>query len=267
VDIVGTAVALSWLRPSRVTARRVPLGGGMVKTAHGMLPVPAPATLELLKGAEVEAGGEFELTTPTGAAILAASVGKYCELPPMKIAGVGWGAGDRELHDRPNLLRVVVGHPSEQVVEQESLSVIEANLDDMNPELSEPLMEALFAAGALDVWFAPIVMKKGRPALMVGALCESAKRDEVVKACLRESSTIGVRHHAVARTVLARRFVEVDTPFGKIPIKVAGEDEQVINAAPEYDACRRAAKEHGVPVKQVYAAALSAFFPSYNRPR
>jgi hypothetical protein len=267
VDIVGAAAALAWLEPSRITARRVPLGGGTVKTAHGVLPVPAPATLELLKGAEVEAGGDHELTTPTGAAILAASVSAYCELPPMTIAGVGWGAGDRHLHDRPNLLRVVVGQPAERVVVQESLSVIEANLDDMNPELSEPLMEALFAAGALDVWFAPIVMKKGRPALLVGALCEQAKRDQVVRACLRESSTIGVRHYAVERSVLARRFVEVETPFGKIPIKVAGEGAEVWNAAPEYEACRRAAAEHGVPVKQVYAAALSAFFPSYNRPR
>ena len=134
--------------------------------------MPAPATLELLAGAEVEAGGDTELTTPTGAAILAASVTAYGPLPPMKVVGVGWGAGDRELPDRPNLLRVVAGVRAEMAdAAQDEVAVVEANVDDMNPELCEPLLEALFAAGALDAWFTPIVMKKSRPALTVAALC------------------------------------------------------------------------------------------------
>ena len=259
VDIVGAAAALAWLRPSRVTSRRVPLGGGSVDTAHGRLPVPAPATLELLAGAEVEAGGETELTTPTGAGILAASVSGYGVMPPLRVVGVGWGAGDRELADRPNLLRVVAGVPAGAASITDEVAVVEANIDDMNPELCEPLLEALFAAGAVDAWFTPIVMKKSRPALTVAALCPPALRDAVAAALLRESTTIGVRFSSHARMVLPRRIVDVDTPWGKVPVKVAGEGENV-NAAPEYEACRALAVAAGVPVKRVYLAALAAFF-------
>jgi uncharacterized protein (TIGR00299 family) protein len=258
VDIVGAAAALAWLRPSRVTSRRVPLGGGTVDTAHGRLPVPAPATLELLAGAEVEAGGDTELTTPTGAGILAASVTGYGVMPPMRVLGVGWGAGDRELQDRPNLLRVVAGVRA-ATEETDEVAVVEANIDDMNPELCEPLLDALFAAGAVDAWFAPIVMKKSRPALTVAALCPPSAREAVAAAILRESTTIGVRFSTRQRTVLPRRMVDVDTPWGTVPVKVAG-DGEAANAAPEYEACRKLAQAAGVPVKRVYLAALAAFF-------
>ena len=258
VDIVGTAAALAWLQPSRITSRRVPLGGGTVETAHGRLPVPAPATLELLAGAEVEAGGDSELTTPTGAGILAACVTRYGDLPPLRIVGVGWGAGDRELADRPNLLRVVAGVRSAAAIEDE-VTVVEANVDDMNPELCEPLLDALFAAGAVDAWFTSIIMKKSRPALTVAALCPMSAREAVTEALLRESTTIGVRFSSVQRTILPRRMVEVDTPWGTVPVKVAGEGD-ITNAAPEYEACRRLAALAGVPVKRVYLAALAAFF-------
>jgi len=260
VDIVGAAAALAWLKPSRMSSRRVPLGGGTVDTAHGRLPVPAPATLELLAGAEVEAGGDSELTTPTGAGILAASVEAYGAMPPMRVVGVGWGAGDRELGDRPNLLRVVAGvrAPLADAATDE-VAVVEANIDDMNPELCEPLLEALFAAGAVDAWFTPIVMKKSRPALTVAALCPPSVRDAVAAALLRESTTIGVRFSTRERHVLPRRLVDVDTPWGKVPVKVAG-DGDAANAAPEYEACRELAAAAGVPVKRVYLAALAAFF-------
>jgi uncharacterized protein (TIGR00299 family) protein len=258
VDIVGAAAALAWLSPSRISSRRVPLGGGSVDTAHGRLPVPAPATLELLAGAEVEAGGDSELTTPTGAGILAANVSVWGPLPAMRVVGVGWGAGDRELADRPNLLRVVAGVRAVDSV-AEDMTVIEANIDDMNPELCEPLLEALFAAGAVDAWFTPIVMKKSRPALTVGALCPSALRAQVVEAVLRESTTIGVRFSSVSRTVLPRRFVDVDTPWGVVPVKVAGDGDST-NAAPEYEVCHRLALAAGVPTKRIYLAALAAFF-------
>ena len=260
VDIVGAAAALAWLKPSRMSSRRVPLGGGTVDTAHGRLPVPAPATLELLAGAEVEAGGDTELTTPTGAGILAASVEAYGAMPPMRVVGVGWGAGDRELGDRPNLLRVVAGvrAPLADAATDE-VAVVEANIDDMNPELCEPLLEALFAAGAVDAWFTPIVMKKSRPALTVAALCPPSVRDAVAAALLRESTTIGVRFSTRERHVLPRRLVDVDTPWGKVPVKVAG-DGDAANAAPEYEACRELAAAAGVPVKRVYLAALAAFF-------
>ena len=260
VDIVGAAAALAWLRPSRVTSRRVPLGGGSVDTAHGRLPVPAPATLELLAGAEVEAGGDSELTTPTGAGILAASVSAYGVMPPLRVIGVGWGAGDREIADRPNLLRVVAGiRPEALPGATDEIAVVEANIDDMNPELCEPLLEALFGAGAVDAWFTPIVMKKSRPALTVAALCPPEVRDHVAAALLRESTTIGVRFSTRQRLVLPRRIVEVDTPWGKVPVKVAGEGDSA-NAAPEYEACRAVAATAGVPVKRVYLAALAAFF-------
>jgi uncharacterized protein (TIGR00299 family) protein len=259
VDIVGTAAALAWLRPSQVTARRVPLGGGTVDTAHGRLPVPAPATLELLAGAEVEAGGTTELTTPTGAAILAATVEGWGPMPALTVAAVGWGAGDRQLADRPNLLRVVAGRPIAATAEEDFV-VVEANIDDMNPELCEPLVEALFAAGAVDAWLTPIVMKKGRPALTVAALAPAAVRDALAAALFRESTTIGVRHRSVGRTVLPRRVVEVETQFGRIPVKVAGVEGEIANAAPEYEVCRRIAREKDVPVKRVYQAALAAFF-------
>jgi len=260
VDIVGAAAALAWLAPSKVSSRRVPLGGGFVDTAHGRLPVPAPATLELLAGAEVEAGGATELTTPTGAGILAASVSSYGFMPAMRVLGVGWGAGDRELEDRPNLLRVVAGvRPDIADAANDEVAVVEANIDDMNPELCEPLLEALFAAGAVDAWFTSIVMKKSRPALTVAALCPPAARDAVAAAILRESTTIGVRFSTHQRTILPRHMVEVDTPWGKIPVKVAG-DGDAANAAPEYESCRKVAAAAGVPVKRVYLAALAAFF-------
>ena len=260
VDIVGAAAALAWLKPSRMSSRRVPLGGGTVDTAHGRLPVPAPATLELLAGAEVEAGGDTELTTPTGAGILAASVSGYGPMPAWRVVAVGWGAGDRELADRPNLLRVVAGvRPDIAYAANDEVAVVEANIDDMNPELCEPLLEALFAAGAVDAWFTSIVMKKSRPALTVAALCPPAARDAVAAAILRESTTIGVRFSTHQRTILPRHMVEVDTPWGKIPVKVAG-DGDAANAAPEYESCRKVAAAAGVPVKRVYLAALAAFF-------
>jgi pyridinium-3,5-bisthiocarboxylic acid mononucleotide nickel chelatase len=267
IDIVGTAAALAWLRPGRVTCRRVPLGGGTVETAHGTLPIPAPATLELLAAAEVEAEGETELTTPTGAAIIAANVGEFGPLPPLQIEAVGWGAGDRELSDRPNLLRIVAGTRVETAQAQPlpSLGVddvveIAANVDDMNPEWIEPLMDALFAAGALDAWCTPIIMKKGRPALTVSAVCPPGAREAVTTALLKHSTSIGARFGTLSRMVLPRRVVEVSTIYGPVPVKVADGDSGPANVAPEYDACRWLAREKNVPIKDVYQAALAAFY-------
>ncbi|MSP61987.1 MAG: nickel pincer cofactor biosynthesis protein LarC [Myxococcales bacterium] len=264
VDLVATAAALDWLAPARVTSRRVPLGRGTVMTAHGRLPIPAPATLELLIGAAVEEGGvAAELTTPTGAAILAAHVQEYGGLPPLEVAAVGWGAGDRELPDRPNLLRVILGQSraaTETEATVERAVVIEANIDDMSPELAAPLVEALLLAGARDAWLQPIVMKKGRPALLVGAIAAPERRAAVEAALFRESTTLGVRAHEVERAVLARRIVEVETPFGKVAVKVAGPVGGELNVAPEYEACRAVAARAGVPVKRVFAEALAAWY-------
>jgi uncharacterized protein (TIGR00299 family) protein len=258
-DVVAAAAALEHLAPARVTCARVALGSGRVKTRHGLLPVPAPATAALLVGAPVESGGAaVELTTPTGAAILAATVTAWVELPPMTLGAVGYGAGQRELDDRPNLVRLLCGRPRAAVAEAHECLVLEANVDDMTPQLAEPLMEALFAAGALDVWFTPIHMKKNRPAFQVGALAPAAEGPGVAAALLAESTTLGVRSHAVSRTTLERRMAEVDTPFGQVTIKLGLRDGRVVNVAPEYDSVRRVAAARGVPAKQVYAAALAA---------
>lgn len=264
VDIVGAAAALEWLRPVRITSRPVALGHGSVQTAHGLLPVPAPATLELLAGAAVEDGGlDCELTTPTGAAILATSASSYGALPAMRVAGVGWGAGERELPDRPNLLRVVVGRPLDEASAQddpvESCVVIEANVDDMTPELVAPLIGELLAAGARDAWVQPVLMKKGRPGYVVSALASPEALPSVERALFRGSTTIGARRHVVRRTVLPRRSVVVETPFGAVSVKVAGAGEDE-NAAPELEDCARLARERDVPLRRVHAEALAAFY-------
>jgi uncharacterized protein (DUF111 family) len=179
-------------------------------------------------------------------------------MPTVEVRAVGWGAGDRELPNRPNLLRLVIGRPVADAEKGECV-VVEANIDDMNPEWTEALFDALFAAGALDVWLQPITMKKGRPALMLSVLCEPSYREAVTHALLAESTTIGVRHRSVERTVLPRHFVEVDTPYGRVKLKLAGPDGAPLNVAPEYEDCRRVARAAGVPVKLVYLAALSAY--------
>jgi len=263
IDIVGTAAALHWLRPRRIVSRPVPLGGGVVRTAHGILPVPAPATLALLKGVPVEAGGPaFELTTPTGAAILAANVRDYGPLPAMRVIAIGHGAGTRDLADRPNVLRVVAGMETDADASTPGKClIIEANIDDMNPQLYEPLLAGLFRAGARDAWLTPVQMKKGRPGVVVSVLCDPGQREAVAGLLLRESTTLGVREHAVERQVLDREIVEVATEFGSVSIKLGRDPASgtVWNAAPEFSVCVERAAAHGVPVKTVIAAAVAAF--------
>lgn len=256
VDIVGTAAALDWLDPRSVTCTGVAMGHGTITCAHGVLPVPAPAALEVLReaaGVMTDGGVARELCTPTGAAILAHAVTRWAPAPSGTPLAIGWGAGDAELADRANVLRATVIEPVAATA-ADAVWQIDANVDDMSPELCAPAAEAVFGAGALDVWWTAIAMKKGRPALMLSALAGAEHRDAVVAAILRETTTIGVRYSARERTVVPRSFVEVTTRYGVIPIKVAGD-----NAAPEYEACAAAAKAHGVPVKHVYAAALAAY--------
>ena len=261
VDIVGTAAALDWLAPAAVTCTGVAMGHGTLRCAHGVLPVPAPAALEVLRearGVMTDGGLARELCTPTGAAILAATVTRWVPAPAGIPVAVGWGAGDAELADRPNVLRVTAIEVTGAAV-ADAVWQVDANLDDMSPELCGPASEALFAAGALDVWWTPITMKKGRPALTLSALVETGVRDAVIAAILRETTTIGVRFAPRERVVLARHTVEVATRYGVIPVKVASDAGAIRNAAPEYEACAAAAKAHAVPVKAVFAAALAAF--------
>jgi uncharacterized protein (TIGR00299 family) protein len=256
VDVCGTAIALDWLGASVVSAP-VPHGRGLVKARHGVLPLPAPAALEALRGKPTYGVDvEHELATPTGASIVAALAESFGPLPPLRIEAIGWGAGTAELPDRPNLLRVVVGLAEAAAP---TLVVIEANVDDMTPEIAGWLVDKLLGAGALDAWLAPIQMKKGRPGVMIGVLARAVDRAAVESVLLAESTTIGVRAHAVERREMPRRIETVDTPWGPSPIKVAS-DGVAHNAAPEFEACRRAAEEHAVPLKDVYARALAAYW-------
>ncbi len=273
-DIVGIAAALAWLRPASVHCRPIPLGGGVVKTAHGLLPVPAPATLELLYGCAIEAGGTHELTTPTGAAVLAAALTSFGSgdvpatafgpLPAGRVLHVGWGAGTRDLADRPNLVRLVAYEGAvESGVASDDVNLLECNLDDMQPELLAPLVGMLLDAGAVDAWLAHIAMKKGRAGVLVSVLCRPEHREALTELLFRETTTIGVRHSRRARTVLARAIVDVDTPFGTVSVKVAGHQDadgrfrEILSAAPELEACRVVADRAGAPLRKVYAAAAA----------
>lgn len=262
VDIVGTAAALDWLAPATVTCASVAMGHGTITCSHGVLPVPAPAALEVLReagGVMADGGVARELCTPTGAAILAATVTTWGAAPTGRPLGIGWGAGDSDLADRPNVLRATVLATATATATRDEVWQIDANVDDMSPELCTPAAEAIFAAGAVDVWWTPITMKKGRPALALSALASDEARGAVIAAILRETTTIGVRFSRRERTVMARESVPVSTRYGTIGVKVARDDGRVVNAAPEYEDCWAAARAHGVPVKLVFAAALAAF--------
>ena len=267
VDIVGTAAALAWLAPASVTCAAVAMGHGTVRCAHGLLPVPAPASLEILRvaGGIMTSGGlARELTTPTGAAILAHAVTAWTPAPPARALAVGWGAGDLDFPDRPNVVRVTVlaarALTTATAADADALWRIEANLDDMSPELAGHTIEQALTAGAVDAWWTSITMKKGRPALLFTALAATTSRDRVVATVLRETTTLGVRFDRVERTVLARELVLVDTEYGPLTIKL-GRDPTgaIVNAAPEHDACAAAAARTGAPLKDVYAAAIAAW--------
>lgn len=269
VDVVAAAAALAYLAPAAISASPVAVGGGTVATAHGLLPVPAPATLEILRvagGQMVDGGVARELCTPTGAAILAASADRWGPPPPLTPIAIGYGAGDADLDDRANVVRALLGAVAAGAAEPVDLFRIEANIDDMSAELAEHVAGTLFERGAVDVWWTPITMKKSRPALLLTALAPAVAREAVVEGILRETTSIGVRFDPVGRRVLAREIESVTTEYGPLPIKVARIGDQVVNAAPEYEPCRRAAAAHGVPLKQVFAAALAAYHTGRRAP-
>ncbi len=260
VDMVGTAAALAWLAPASVSCDAVAMGHGTIRCAHGVLPVPSPAALEILReagGCTIDGGVARELCTPTGAAIVAAAVTTWGPMPALAPVAIGYGAGDAELDDRPNVLRVVAGRRSDAA--GDTVWRLEANVDDMSSELCEHASAALFAAGAVDVWWAPITMKRGRPALLLAALAPDGAREAVIDAMLRETTTIGVRSDRVQRRVLERELVWVDTPLGRARVKVARAAGQVVNAAPEYEDCRRLAADSGVPLKRVFTIVSAAY--------
>jgi uncharacterized protein (TIGR00299 family) protein len=262
VDIVGSAAALEHIG-AEVVVSPLPMGRGYVKAAHGTLPLPAPATVECLAGLSTyDAGIEFELVTPTGAAIVGAHARGSERWPSMTPERVGWGAGSADLPDRPNLLRAVLGARATAPSARDSHAthaVVEANVDDATGELAASWIETLLAAGALDAWATPIIMKKGRPALTISALAPLEHADAIVRTMLRETTSLGVRRYDVLREERPRRIVHVETPYGRIPIKVAEGPFGPPSAKPEFDACVAAARAHGVPVRHVLGAALEAF--------
>ena len=259
VDVVGTAAALEYLGAELVVSP-LPMGRGFVKARHGVLPLPAPAVVECLAGFDTyDAGIDFEFVTPTGAAVVAAHARGSSRWPRMAPMHVGWGAGTKVLKDRPNLLRAILGTETEpSAVREGTHEVIEANIDDATGELLALAIETLLAEGALDAWATPLTMKKGRPAFALSALATTATADRIAHAMVRETTSLGVRRYAVSRIERPRAIVTVDTPFGPIPVKVAGGPFGPPHAKPEIDACVTAARAHNVSVREVIRAALAA---------
>lgn len=257
VDIVGAAFGLHALGIEKVYASALPMGKGLVPSRHGVLPIPGPATVELLRGwpVRLEDGGA-EMVTPTGAAIVAA-VAQHKAVPQLQLTAVGYGAGERTLPDRPNLLRVLLGSTSE-TPREEQLLVLETNIDDLNPELYEHVMERLFAAGARDVFLAPIQMKKNRPGVLLWVLGEITNSDRLSAILFAETSTLGIRSYPVARVALRRESREVVTPYGSVRVKLAYGPDGRVNVAPEYEDCKRLARDQDVPLKLVYEAATKS---------
>jgi uncharacterized protein (TIGR00299 family) protein len=259
VDVVGAALLLDDLGVAEVWASPVATGSGLARGEHGVLPVPAPAVLELLRGAPVHAGGvAAELTTPTGAAILAASAARFAELPPMRVAATGYGAGSRHHDELPNLLRVVLGERLEAAAAGDAGMVLEANIDDMTPELAPWVLERLLEAGAADAWVTPVHMKKGRPGITLSVLCPPGTDAAIRELLWRETSTLGVRGLPVRKWALERRLIEVELAGGKVRVKLGLDGGRVVNVAPEFADCARLASESGRPLKEVMARAQAA---------
>jgi len=257
VDVVSACLGFDHLGVDAIHAGPLPLGQGLARSAHGPLPVPPPAVVELLRGRPVRLeDGPCELVTPTGAAIVAA-LARPEPVPELRIAAVGYGAGDRVLDDRPNLLRIVVGEP---VVDAgaDDVVVLEATIDDMSPQLYEHVLERLLAAGARDAFLVPVVMKKSRPATMLRVLAAPGDRERLATIVFAETTTIGLRWVTERRIVLAREETRVETPWGAVRVKVARAPDGTVNIAPEFEDCRRIATEKQVALKAVHQAAMAA---------
>lgn len=263
VDIVGAAIGFELLGIDEFACSALDLGAGQVMTAHGVLPVPAPATAELLRGAPTFSSGiQTELVTPTGAAIATALSSRYTEMPAMTLRAIGYGAGSAEIPEKPNVLRLLVGERSMSEAGEHwgaPVTVIETNVDDMSPQIYGYFAERALAAGALDVFSTPAQMKKNRPGLLVTLLCEAENTARLIDLVFRETTTIGVRTHEVRRKTLDRESVPVETSFGEVRMKVSRMNGSVLNATPEYEDCKKIADERGIPLKQVIAEASFEF--------
>ncbi len=252
VDVTGACVGLELLGVQAVHVSALPLGGGVVDGPHGQVPVPAPGTAELLRGFPVvDTGVKAELVTPTGAAILTTLALSAGRMPAMTVAAVGYGAGTRDLPGIPNVLRCFVGETVDAAPGDETILQVETTIDDMSPQLYEPLIERLFEAGALDVFLQPVVMKRGRPGVVVTTLCAPDRIDDLSRVLFEETSTIGVRWSERRRTRLQRESVTLTTAYGAIPFKVSRLGGRVITVTPEFADVARIAREKSLPVREV----------------
>jgi hypothetical protein len=261
IDIVGAVFALEWFGAERIVASALNVGGGMVDMAHGRFPVPAPATVKLLGDAPIYGGTvQKELVTPTGALIVSSYASSFGPIPPMTVERVGYGAGSRDFPSTPNVLRVLVGRAADRVP-AERVVVIECEIDDMNPQIFGVAMDRLYAAGALEVFYVPVQMKKNRPGTLLTVVAPPELRSTMADIVFRETTTIGLRHYEVDRECLQREIVRVETPIGAVRFKVAWRDGHIVNAVPEFEDCARLASANSLSVKEVQALAVKAYQP------
>jgi uncharacterized protein (TIGR00299 family) protein len=265
IDIVGTVYAMEAIAAERVIASPLNVGSGSVQSSHGVYPVPAPATARLLKDVPIYVGPQkVEMVTPTGALLVTSYAKEFGPVPPMRIAQIGYGAGNRDFADTPNVLRVLVGE-SDAAAASHTVVVIEAEIDDMNPQIFGVLMDRLLAQGALDVYYTPIQMKKNRPGTLLSVIATPDARETLTSTIFRETTTIGVRYREMTRECLDRKTVTVTTSLGDVRIKVAARNGQILNASPEFEDCVRLAAEHNVAAKNVQAIAMKAWLDAGNR--
>ena len=255
VDIAGAALALEMMGVGKIISSPLNLGSGTVKFSHGTFPVPAPATAELIKGFPAYASDvKAELTTPTGAAVLTALADSFGLMPAMKVTGVGCGAGERDFENFPNLLRVFIGEAGGDY-EQDTVSLIETNIDDMDPRIYGHVMETLFEAGALDVWLTPVIMKKSRPGTLLSVICDHDRADALSGIILKETTTFGVRVSAARRLKLGREIREIKTKCGPVRVKFGKAGEKVLKAVPEYEDVKALARKTGTAFRDIAAEA------------
>ena len=259
IDIVGIVFALEWAGADRVVCSPLNVGGGMVQSAHGLFPVPAPATVKLLGDAPVYAGPvQKELVTPTGALIVTSYAQSFGPVPAMSIEHIGYGAGERDDPTTPNVLRVLIGRAATEL-KSERVTVVECEIDDMNPQIFGVVMDQLYAAGALEVFYVPVQMKKNRPGTLLTVIAAPERLGQISDIIFRETTTIGLRHSEVARECLDREIITVDTSIGAVRFKVARRDGRVLNAVPEFDDCAKLAAAKNLSIKEVQALAVSAY--------
>ncbi len=262
VDIVGACIGFQALGIEKFACSPLNVGGGTAKMAHGILPVPAPATANLLQGKPTYSNGvQKELVTPTGAAIVATLCDSFGPQPPMTVSAIGYGAGTADLEGQPNVVRLMIGESAEKVAPgfDEEISIIEANLDDMNPQIYGYFLEKALAAGALDVYTTPVQMKKNRPGTLLTVLCQPHDTNALMSLIFAETTTFGARTYRVQRRTLPREHVQVSTSFGDVRIKISRVNGSILHVAPEYDDCRKLAVDKNVPLQRVISEALRAY--------